>query len=62
MIITISEGSNDNYIVLSSNDARFKNEWGTQIECRVNGMYKNLTLITDWANNNYHEACLFEVG
>jgi len=61
MIVTISEGSNNSYVVLQSKDQRFINEWGTQIECRSTGMYKNLALISAWANNNYREECLFEV-
>lgn len=61
MTITISEGSTNSYVVLSAKDERFIREWGQQIECHSTGMYKNLAMISAWANNTYHEACLFEV-
>lgn len=61
MVITISEGRADSYILLSSKDSRFQKEWGAQIECRAVGMYKNLALISAWANNVYNEECIFEV-
>lgn len=61
MKVTIAEGHNSTTILLKSNDARFKREWGEQVECRTTGIYVNLAMIANWVNNTYHEECLFEV-
>ena len=61
MTVTISEGINNSHVRIHSKDARFKKEWGEEIMCNANGMYKNLAMISTWVNNNYREECLFEV-
>lgn len=61
MTITIYEGHNKTYISLGSNDVRFANHWGVFYRVPVSNLYKELSDITSWANNELGEECLFEV-
>lgn len=61
MLITIKAGYSDSTFILTSKDSRFIREWGTELCCNSAGVYKNLALVANWANNDIKEECLFEV-
>ena len=61
MIVTIHEGNDKAHVVLGSKDKRFAQAWGEVYKCPVSNIYRDLSQITYWCNNELKEECLFEV-
>ncbi|MBQ6483080.1 MAG: hypothetical protein IJI45_18395 [Anaerolineaceae bacterium] len=61
MIVTIYEGYDDGYVLLGSKDERFHQAWGNVVRVSNKNLYRNLTEIATWVNNDLGEECLFEV-
>lgn len=61
MTVTIHEGNDKAHVVLGSKDNRFAQVWGDVYKCPVSNIYRDLSQITYWCNNELKEECLFEV-
>lgn len=61
MTITIYEGNDKSYVLFGSKDQRFAQAWGSVFRCPVSNIYRDLSQITTWCNNELKEECLFEV-
>lgn len=61
MIVTIYEGYNKTYIMLGSKDERFRKAWGNVYKVPVSNLYKDLSAVAEWANNELGEEFLLEV-
>lgn len=61
MTVTIYEGYDKTYIMLGSKDERFAKAWGNVYKVLVSNLYKDLSAVASWANNELGEECLFEV-
>lgn len=66
MTVTIYEGYDKTYIMLGSKDERFAKAWGRKVyggayKVPVSNLYKDLSAVASWANNELGEECLFEV-
>ena len=61
MTITIYEGYDNSYVMLGSKDERFVKAWGSVFKIPVSAMYKDLSQVAYWCNNELGEECLFEV-
>ena len=61
MIITIYEGYTENYVILNSNHEEFYKRYGNKYILDNRHIYKELTKISSWVNNDLGEECLFEV-
>lgn len=61
MVITIYEGYDNSYVLLGSKDERFSKAYGRVVRIPTNLLYKNLSEISAWVNNELGEECLFDV-
>lgn len=61
MTVTIYEGYDKSYVMLGSKDERFAKTWGSVFKVPVSAIYKDLSQVTAWCNNELGEECLFEV-
>lgn len=61
MIITIHEGYDESYIILTSGDKRFREKYGKYVHVMANNVYKELEAIADLCNNELGDECLFEI-
>ena len=61
MTITIYEGYDKSYVILGSKDERFSKEYGSLMRVYTSNLYKDLTEVAKWVNNELGEECLFEV-
>lgn len=62
MIITIMEGLfSDGYLYIVSKDEQFKKAWGQNgIRTSRSMLFNYMSNLSDWANNELGEECLFE--
>lgn len=61
MVITIYEGYDKSYITLGSKDERFQKAFGYSIRVPANLVYRSLSEVCAYVNNELGEDCLFEV-
>lgn len=61
MIVTIYEGNDKSYVMLSSKDERFRKAWGSVYKVPTSNIYKDLASVSAWGNNTLGEEVLFEV-
>ena len=61
MTITIYEGYDNSYVMLGSKDVRFAKNWGSVVKIPTSAIYKELSQIATWCNNEFGEECLFEM-
>ena len=61
MIVTIRESNDNTHVLLGCKDKRFAQAWGDIYKCPVSNIYRDLSQITYWCNNELKEECLFEV-
>ena len=61
MIITIYEGYDKSYVMLGSKNEEFHRTWGNIVRIPVHHIYKELSDICRWCNNEIGEECLFEI-
>lgn len=61
MIITIHEGYDNNYVILTSKDEHFQNMYGSKQNINTKLIYSELENISSWCNNVVGEECLFEI-
>ena len=61
MIITMHEGYDSTYMILTSKHEEFRKIYGDKVIVRTNMIYHELDAITRWCNNIVGEECLFEI-
>lgn len=61
MIITIHEGYDNTYVILTCNHSEFKKAYGSRITIHTKHIYRELSAIAKWCNNIAGEECLFEI-
>lgn len=61
MTITIYEGYDSSYVLIGSKDERFAKAWGQVYRVPVANLYREMVALAEWVNNEFGEACLFEV-
>lgn len=61
MTITIHAGHDTSYIMLETKNTEFVKKWGDKVKVSTNDVYKELEKISNWANNELGEECLFEI-
>ena len=62
MTITIHEGYDKSYVILSCKREEFRKNYG----CTTHGintanLYRELSAVAEWVNNELGEECLFEM-
>lgn len=61
MTITIHEGYDNTYVILTSKHEEFKKLYGDKVNVRTGMIYYELQAIARWCNNIVGEECLFEI-
>lgn len=61
MTVTIYEGYDKTYVIFGCKDERFRRAFGSKYEVPVNNIYRELSTLAEWVNNELGEECLFEV-
>lgn len=51
-----------NGLVMTSEDSRFKDDYGEFIEVGTSVVFRNMCEISNWCKNTFGEKCEFEVG
>ena len=63
MTITICEGYDNSYVILSCKHAEFRKNYGcTEHGVKASNVYRELAAVAEWVNNELGEECLFEIG
>lgn len=61
MVITIHEGSDNSNVLLSSNDDRFAEAWGSSVFIATSHAYLELKKIEQWSEGKFDESVVFEL-
>lgn len=61
MVVTVYEGYDKSYVMLGSKDPRFAESWGSVYKVPVSNIYRDLSQVAIWANNELGEELLFEM-
>ena len=61
MTITIYEGYDKSYIALGSKNEEFAKTWGSIYRVPVTSLYREMSALAEWVNNELGEECLFEM-
>ncbi len=61
MIVTIHEGYDKDYLILTSNNPYFIREFGSTHKVSTNNIYRELSDVSERINNKLGEECFFEM-
>ena len=61
MVLTIYEGFDNSYIMVGGRSKEFMDRYGSTYRVSKDNFYKALAEISEWANNELGEECLFEI-
>lgn len=61
MIITIHEGYDRTYVILTCKNREFERAYGSKVTVYTKNIYAELSAMARWCNNIVGEECLFEI-